>query len=134
MRFPKAAMSRFDRSSIQPTSGVSTAEVHEAIRRRAEEIYQSSGSIPHRDLQNWARAEDEVRLELAARSVRKYAVVVSVEGIRYVGEYDSALADGYNPGEFAAGDPVRVRFNSGKMFVQRPNGRQLETTIVHQVS
>jgi hypothetical protein len=128
-------MSKFDQStSIRPTPGLSTAEVQEAIRRRAEEIYENSGRIPHRDLQNWALAEDEIRLELAARSVRKYAVVVSVEGIRYVGEYDSARAEGYSPGEFAAGDPVRVRFNSGKMFVQRPNGRQLETTIVHQVS
>lgn len=133
-------MSKFDQStsiqptSIQPTPGMSMAEVQEAIRRRAEEIYENSGRIPHRDLQNWALAEDEIRMELAARSARKYAVVVSVEGIRYVGEYDWALADGYNPGEFAAGDPVRVRFDSGKMFVQRPNGRQLETTIVHQVS
>jgi hypothetical protein len=126
-------MSKFDRPSIQSTPGVSTAEVREAIRRRAEDIYQNSGRIPHRDLQNWALAEDEIRGELAASSARKYAVVVSVEGVKYVGEYDSALADGYYPGEFAAGDPVRVRFNSGKMFVERPNGGQLETTIVHQV-
>ncbi len=126
-------MSKLDRSpAIQPIPGMSTAEVREAIRRRAEEIYQNSGSIPHRDLQNWALAEDEIRMELAARSARKYAVVVSVEGVKYVGEYNSALAGGYNPGEFAAGDPVRVRFDSGKMFVERPNGRQLETTIVDQ--
>jgi Protein of unknown function (DUF2934) len=124
-------MSKFDRSAVQPTPGMSTAEVHEAIRRRAEEIYENSGRIPNRDQQNWSLAEDEIRTELAASSSRKHAVVINVEGVQYVGEYDFALAAGYTPGEFAAGDPVRVRFNSGKMFVQRPNGRQLETRIVH---
>ncbi|MGA9981025.1 MAG: hypothetical protein WBQ08_20560 [Candidatus Sulfotelmatobacter sp.] len=63
----------------------------------------------------------------------KPAVVINVEGLQYIGEYDSALASGYTPGEFAADDPVRVRFESGKMFVIRRNGQHLETTIINTV-
>ncbi len=110
----------------------SEVELREAMRRRAEEIYEKSGRIPGRDLQNWFMAEAEIRRETATRFARKPAVVVNVEGVQYVGEYDSSLASGYAPGEFAAGDPVRVRFESGKMFVIRPNGQHLETTIVYR--
>ena len=112
----------------------SEAELREAMRRRAEEIYEKSGRVPGRDLQNWFMAEAEIRRETATRSARKAAVVVNVDGVQYVGEYDSTLAFGYIPGEFIAGDPVRVRFESDKMFVIRPNGQHLETTIINRVS
>lgn len=112
-------------------SKFSEAELREAMRRRAEEIYEKSGRIPGRDLQNWFLAEAEIRRESATRSARKPAVVVNVEGVQYIGEYDSALASGYTPGEFVAGDPVRVRFESGKMLLIRPNGQHLETTIIN---
>jgi len=36
------------------------ADLHEAIRRRAEEIYVRSGRIPGRDVENWAQAEREI--------------------------------------------------------------------------
>jgi hypothetical protein len=114
-----------------PRAKFSEVEVREAMRRRAEEIYEKSGRIPGRDLQNWFLAEAEICRETATRFPRKAAVVVKVEGVQYIGEYDSALALGYTPGEFIAGDPVRVRFESGKMFVLRPNGQHLETTIVN---
>jgi hypothetical protein len=116
------------------TSGgfVSEVQQNEAICRRAREIYEHGGRIPGRDLQNWAQAEAEIRSE-TARHARRQAVVIKVEGVQYVGEYDSALAAGYTPGEFAAGDSVRVRFDAGKMFVFRPNGQHLETTIVSRV-
>lgn len=115
-------------------SKFSEEELREAMRRRAEEIYEKSGRIPGRDLQNWFMAEAEIRRETATRSARKPAVVVNVEGVQYVGEYDSSLASGYVPGEFVAGDPVRVRFESGKMFVIRPNGQHLETTIINRTA
>jgi len=117
------------------TSGSILSEVqqNEAICRRAREIYEHSGRIPGRDLQNWAQAEAEIRSETALHAHRQ-AVVIKVEGVQYVGEYDSALAAGYTPGEFRAGDPVRVHFDSGKMYVYRSNGQQLETTIVSRIS
>ena len=111
---------------------LSEAQQNEAICRRVREIYEQGGRIPGRDLQNWAQAEGEIRSE-TARPAHRQAVVIKVEGVQYVGEYDSALAGGYAPGEFAAGDPVRVRFDAGKMFVFRPNGQHLETTIVNKL-
>ena len=112
---------------------LSGSELQQAIRRRAQEIYESSGMIPGRDLENWAQAEAEIHNETGQNAARKPAVVVRVEGVQYVGEYDSVVALGYTPGEFTAGDPVRVRFDSGKMYVIRPNGQHLETTIIARI-
>jgi hypothetical protein len=118
--------------NLPAQSKLSEAELREAIHRRAEEIYEKSGRIPGRDLHNWALAEAQIRTETSTHSPRKPAVVVKVEGVQYIGEYDSALASGYTPGEFVAGDPVRVRFEDGKMLVIRPNGQLLETTIINR--
>ena len=120
---------------------------HELIRRRAEEIYFRNGRIPGRDLENWAQAEREIAQELAEHALaeralaehanvhpsHRTAVVVTVEGVKYVGEYDPASSDGYHPGEFAKGHPARVRFDGDRMFVTRPNGKELETRIVQRI-
>jgi len=107
---------------------------HEAIRRRAEEIYIRNGRIPGRDVENWAQAEQEILQEFADRPHRKTAIVVRVNGAEYLGEYNPESSDGYVPGEFGAGASVPVRFHGDKMFVKRPNGKELETTIVKQIS
>jgi len=106
---------------------------HEAIRRRAEEIYIRSGRIPGRDLENWTQAEQEITREAAEHPLRRTAIVVKVNGVQYVGEYAIDSADGYAPGEFTKGVPVPVRFDGDKMFVKRPNGKELETRIVRMV-
>jgi len=108
-------------------------QLHDAICRRAEEIYLRSGRIAGRDMENWVLAEKEVLSELSQRSARRTAVVINVNGIPYVGEYTAESAEGYTPGEFAAGDSVPVRFEGDLMFVQRRNGRELKTTLVKQV-
>ncbi len=105
---------------------------HSAIRRRAEEIYIRNGRTPGRDIENWVQAETEILREAECRSGRA-AVVVKVSGVRYVGEYSVEAADGYAPGEFAAGDPVMVRFDADKMFLRRSGGLELETTIVKKI-
>ncbi|HEY3616239.1 MAG TPA: DUF2934 domain-containing protein [Candidatus Sulfotelmatobacter sp.] len=110
------------------------ADRHEAIRRRAEEIYIRNGRVPGRDLDNWAQAEQEILREFGEQSVRKTAIIVRVNGTEYIGEYSPESCDGYVPGEFGAGTSVPVRFHGDKMFVKRPNGKELETTIVKQIS
>src|ERR1700690_1567258 len=40
-------------------------DLHELIRRRAEEIYFRNGRAPGRDKENWAQAEREIAQELA---------------------------------------------------------------------
>ncbi len=107
-------------------------ELHETIRRRAEEIYIRSGRIPGRDTENWAQAEQEIQRE-AAGGARRKAVVVRVNGVQYFGEYQPEACDGYRPGEFGKGNFVPVRFVGNKMFVKRPNGKELETTIVKKI-
>jgi len=106
------------------------ADQHEAIRRRAEEIYIRNGRIPGRDLENWAQAEQEILRESAAAAARRTAIVVRVNGAEYVGEYSAASSDGYVPGEFGSSATVPVRFRGDKMFIKRPNGKILETTII----
>ena len=108
-------------------------DLHEAIRRRAEEIYVESGRVPGRDLENWSQAEQEVMSELAHSGGRRNAVIVRVNGVRYVGEYKPESAGGYTPGEFGSGASVPVRFDGEKMFVTRRNGEELETRIVEKI-
>jgi Protein of unknown function (DUF2934) len=109
------------------------ATVHEAIRRRAEEIYVRNGKVPGRDMENWTQAEAEILAESAERRGRRTAIVVNVKGVQYVGEYNPDSAGGYTPGEFAEGEPIPVRLEGDKMFVRRPNGQELETTIVTRI-
>jgi DUF2934 family protein len=105
---------------------------HDAIRRRAEEIYIRNGRIPGRDLENWAQAEQEILRESAESPTRK-AIVVKVGDAQYVGEYNLESCDGYVPGEFGPGASVPVRFRGGKMQILRANGKVLETTIVKKI-
>jgi hypothetical protein len=110
-----------------PTSAV---DLHERIRRRAEEIYLRNGRTPGHDVQNWAQAEKEI-LEESTPS-RRTAVVVEVDGVQHIGEYAPVFSSGYQPGEITRGAPVELRFEGDKMFVRRPNGTELETTIVQR--
>ncbi len=113
-------------------ASVSTFDLHDAIRQRAEEIYFESGGIPGRDLENWAQAEREVRSRHDFKE-RRTAIVVKVHGVKYVGEYQPDSAEGYVPGEFSAGDGVPVVIEGDRMLVRRPNGRVLETRIVKTI-
>ena len=114
------------------TSFIPTFDLHDAIRRRAEEIYFESGEIPGRDLENWAQAEREIRARHEQKRTRN-AIVVKVHGVKYVGEYEPESSDGYVPGEFAPGEGVPVVIEGDRMLVHRPNGRVLETRIVKTV-
>lgn len=127
------------RSSSNPNpngpavSKSSTNEEQETVSRRAREIYEKGGKVAGRDLENWVQAEAEIVSELSRPSDRRLALVVRVDGVKYVGEYNLASANGYAPGEFASGDPVPVRFVGNKMLVERPNGKVLETSIAKKV-
>ena len=107
------------------------SDLHEQTRRRAEEIYFRNGCIPGHDVENWTQAEKEILEE--SRPALRTAVVVNVDGVRYVGEYTLDSCRGYHPGEIAPGAPVHLRFEGDKMFLQRPDGGELETTIVQRI-
>jgi len=117
---------------MEHRSGSYSPEVQEAIRRRATELYERGGKAEGHDLENWCQAEAEIVREFSRRPTRA-AVVVSVEGVVYTGEYEPAAADGYTPGEWKAGDPVPVSLAGDKLYLRRRNGRQLQTTIVKRI-
>jgi hypothetical protein len=114
-------------------SAISATEAQEAVSQRARAIYEKGGKLAGRDLENWMPAEAEIVRECSGLSVRMLALVVRVDGVQYVGEYNLACANGYTPGEFASGDPVPVRFVGNRMLVKRPNGKVLETIIAKKV-
>jgi hypothetical protein len=113
-------------------SGNYSPDMQEAIRRRATELYHRKGAVEGRDHENWHQAEPEILRESSAYLVRR-AVVVNVEGVVYTGEYDSTAAEGYTPGEWKPGDPVPVRLAGDKLYLRRPNGHELQTTIVKRI-
>lgn len=82
-------------------------------------------------MENWFRAEAEVLRESASQT--RAAVVINLDGVVYTGEYESSCADGYLPGEWKTGDPVPVRLEGDQLFLRRPNGRELQTTIVKRI-
>ncbi|MFZ0733456.1 MAG: DUF2934 domain-containing protein [Candidatus Sulfotelmatobacter sp.] len=124
-----APASSHNSTDVQPSSGL-----QDAIRRRAEQIYIRNGKVPGRDLENWAQAEREIRAEMPPiQSTLRRAIVIKVNGVQYVGEYHPESSEGYHPGEFEPGAPIPVRLENDKMFVTRPDGRELETTIVKKI-
>lgn len=112
-------------------TSVITPGLHEKIRRRAEEIYIQSGRVPGNDVENWTQAEREILAE-SEKPKSQTAIVVKVNGVRYVCEYQAESSDGYVPGEFPVGSSVSVRLQGDKIFVKRPNGKELETRIVRK--
>jgi Protein of unknown function (DUF2934) len=125
----------FEMASDGKSSSVECAtrsDLHEVIRHRAEKIYVQRGRMPGHDVENWAEAEREILDELNAHS-RRHAVVIKVNGSQYVGEYSMEQSGNYAPGEFDAGGQVWVRFEGEKMYVKRPNGEELQTTVVKKI-
>jgi hypothetical protein len=112
--------------------GFSAQELEQAIRRRAQEIYDSGGKTPGREVENWLRAEAEVMREVTTAALRRRSahIVVKVAGVTYTGEYDPESCAGYQPGEFAAGQPLRVRFEEDRMYIARPHRAELEARVI----
>ncbi len=58
---------------------------------------------------------------------------MNVEAVVYTGEYEPASAGGYTPGEWKSGERVPIRLEGDKLFLRRPNGRELKTSIVKRI-
>jgi hypothetical protein len=112
--------------------GSNSTQLQDAIRRRASELFRKSGGVVGHDTDNWYQAEAEILREATTQAARR-AVVVNVQGVVYTGEYDCTHAEGYTPGEWKPGDPVPVRLAGDQLFLRRPNGRELQTTVVKRI-
>ena len=117
---------------MSPMFGNNSTEIRELIRRRAAELFLKGGEVLGHDNENWLQAEAEILRESAATPVRR-AIVVNVEGVVYTGEYEFSSAEGYLPGEWKPGDPVPIRLAGDKLYLRRPNGRELRTTVVKKI-
>jgi len=117
-------------------------EFTEAVRQRAQQLYELHGKMPGHDLENWMQAEAEVRARLAAQVVSSPCdsekqptlrhLRIKIDGVIYTGEYDPVTAGDYAPTEFDAGAPVEVLFEGDVMILKRQNGEQLRTRIVRR--
>ena len=116
----------------QSPKAVVRAELQDSIRRRAEEIYIQSGQLPGRDLEDWMQAEREI-LEQEPTVDLRCAIIVKINGVKYLCDYCPQLSDGYVPGEIGRGASAAVRLKGDRMFVTRPNGKELETRIVKKI-
>jgi hypothetical protein len=117
---------------MERRSGNYSPKVQAAIRRRATELYQRSGAAEGHDVENWYQAEAEILREAAVHPVRR-AIIVNIEGVVYTGEYETASAEGYTPGEWKAGDHVPIRLEGDKLFLRRPNRKVLRTSIIKRI-
>ncbi|HKS75601.1 MAG TPA: DUF2934 domain-containing protein [Terriglobales bacterium] len=106
-----------------------TPELQDAIRRRAQQLYEQRGCTPGHEVQDWLQAEAEI---LKQSNPDPAYVKIRLNGVTYTGEYDRNHSDGYTPGEFRPGSPIEIRVASDKMFVKRPNGKELETRIIRK--
>lgn len=112
--------------------GNNSSEIQELIRRRANELFLKSGEALGHDNENWLQAEAEILRESVGTPVRR-AIVINVQGVVYTGEYECTSADGYLPGEWKPGDPIPIRLAGDKLYLRRPNGRELRTTVVKRI-
>lgn len=96
-----------------------------------EKFYEEGQYLNGEDVQNRGRAEGEILRE-GPDYLTRPAIVISIEGVVYTGEYEP-LADGYKPGEWSTGAHVRVRLEGEKLYICRPNGQELETTVVKRI-
>jgi len=106
----------------------SPTDLHEEIRRRAQEIYEQRGRIQGHPEEDWLQAEAEIRAKYPHPEPAR--IVLKVKGVTYTGEYDPATANGYHPGEFSRGDAIKVRVENDRMFLRRANGSELEIRVL----
>ena len=110
---------------------VDESAVHDAIVRRAREIWEQRGRVDGHAQEDWAQAEAEVRQQLAqARLSSPAFLAVKANDCVYTCRYDRN-SDVYQPGDLAAGEAIRLRFEGEKLYV-RFHDRELETTIVRK--
>jgi hypothetical protein len=64
---------------MEPTSRNYSPHLLAAIRRRATELYQLSGGLKDRDLENWCQAEAEILRESGPQAVRRALLSILVE-------------------------------------------------------
>lgn len=63
----------------------------------------------------------------------EYRISVRLGDMTYVGSYWPRTVWSYAPTEFIVNDPIEIRIDGKHMFIKRPNGKELKTTIVQRI-
>jgi len=119
-------------TSVVSEALTSDGSIHEAIVRRAREIWQEHGCIDGHAEEDWAQAEAEIRGRLAAHRTSIRRIVVKAGSFLYTAEYAVSDTTAYHPGELGPGEPIRLHFERDKMWLRLSGGRELETRIIRK--
>jgi hypothetical protein len=65
-------------------------------------------------------------------TVKRFDISVQLGDLTYVGRYEPTWSWG-KPPNWIIGDPIEVRIDSNKMFLKKPDGKELKTKIVKRV-
>jgi hypothetical protein len=63
----------------------------------------------------------------------EYRLSVQVGDMVYVGSYWPRWRWSYAPTDFVVNDPVQVRIEEKRMYLKRPDGKELKTDIVQRI-
>lgn len=138
-------------NSIAERKESDAAALEKLIAQRAQELYELRGREEGHALEDWLRAEGEVRAKLGtqgklsdqvsgAGSVRIPTAAgltaaffkIRVGDVIYTLQYDPQHCDAYRPGMLKKGQPVELRFEEDKVYMKLPNARELEAKVVRK--
>jgi hypothetical protein len=105
--------------------------IHEAVEKRARELWELGGRRDGHADEDWKQAEREIRSRVATAGQQgNRRIIVKVAGVTYTGEYDPATAASYHPGDLQPGTEIRIQFQDDCMLLKLGDGRQLQAKII----
>lgn len=63
----------------------------------------------------------------------EYRLSVEIEDMVYVGSYWPRTCWSYSPTDFVVNDPVQVKVDGKHMYIKRPGGKELKTTLIQRI-
>jgi hypothetical protein len=107
------------------------SDPRQPLRHRGEGRRVGAGQA-ELEWQDCREGEAEVLRE-SGTCLTRASVVINLEGVVYTGEYDFATAGDYMAGEWQGGDRIPVRLAGDRLYLRRPDGRELETQVVRRI-
>ena len=68
----------------------------------------------------------------AGRAQGSFCLAVELGDLTYLGSYEPSWRWSYEPTEFVVGDSVEVRINGHSMYLKKPKGGDLKTSITRR--
>jgi hypothetical protein len=63
----------------------------------------------------------------------EYRLSVQLGDMVYVGSYWPRTRWSYSPTDFIVNDPVQVKIDGKHMYLKRPDGKELKTTVIQRI-